>query len=63
MSCPSKRHAVFSKATAGNDNLSSKTSGSPRFEAIITCSLSGITPKIGIPKIFEHLLLTSFHRF
>ena len=62
-SSPNKRLAVFSNAKPGNDNFSSKTSGSPRLEAIITCSLSGITPASGTPKIFFNRFLPSLDEY
>ena len=42
---------VFSNAILGKLVFSSKTIGSPRFEAIIIFSVSGITPINGIPRI------------
>jgi hypothetical protein len=43
-SSPARRRAVLSNARPGKQVLSSNTIGSPRFEAIIIFSLSGITP-------------------
>ena len=47
---PTKRRVVLSNATAGKQTLSSNTIGSPRLEATIIFSLSGITPIKEIPK-------------